>query len=225
MSPTKRGSNPNDDDVLSESPVPPKRLRGGGGPKTNPYNTKMKTSSFAANSKSRPENPNNRGPPPDDDDDAMAPRQLDEDELFVDEIQEYSEETPGANAAMEASVFSDITEDIRKRWVRPANQVLDNSQELSIQWLDMDLLRNELNRDLHMVSEDELEPLFKDCETGAVPPLGPAYGIETLLDESIKSLANVYFEAGDHETLVHVSGDDFKILLAGVRHGYFSQDN
>ena len=92
-------------------------------------------------------------------------------------------------------------------------------------WLDMDLLRNELNRDLHMVSEDELEPLFKDCETGAVPPLGPAYGIETLLDESIKSLANVYFEAGDHETLVHVSGDDFKILLAGVRHGHFSQEN
>jgi len=92
-------------------------------------------------------------------------------------------------------------------------------------WLDMDHLRKELNRDLHLVTEEELETLFTDCETGAVPPLGPAYGIETLLDESVKSLANVYFEAGDHETLVHVSGDNFKILLAGARHGYFSKEN
>ena len=92
-------------------------------------------------------------------------------------------------------------------------------------WVEMDHLRKELDRDLHLAVEDELETLFKDCETGAVPPVGPAYGIETFLDDSIKSLANVYFEAGDHEALVHVTGEDFKTLLGGARHGYFSHEH
>jgi DNA polymerase delta subunit 1 len=37
------------------------------------------------------------------------------------------------------SVFSDITEETRQRWLRPANQIKDNSQDVSLQWLDMDL--------------------------------------------------------------------------------------
>ena len=91
-------------------------------------------------------------------------------------------------------------------------------------WVDMDHLRKELNLELHLGSEDEIGNLFDDCEKGAVPPLGPAYGIETYMDEALLSLANIYFEAGDHEALVHVSGDDFRTLLGGVRHGYYSHE-
>jgi Ala-tRNA(Pro) deacylase len=89
-------------------------------------------------------------------------------------------------------------------------------------WVEMDHLRKELNRDFHLATEDEIATLFNDCDVGAVPPLGPAYGIETYLDQELKSLANIYFEAGDHEELVHTCGDDFQTLLSGVRHGYFS---
>lgn len=92
-------------------------------------------------------------------------------------------------------------------------------------WVDFEHLRKELNRDIHLVAEDELAKLFSDCEAGAVPPLGPAYGIETFLDQALTSLANVYFEAGNHEQLIHTAGDDFQTLLAGVRHGYYSHDN
>ena len=92
-------------------------------------------------------------------------------------------------------------------------------------WVDVEHLRKELNRDVHLAAEEEFAALFSDCETGAIPPLGPAYGIETLLDEGLTSLANVYFEAGDHEHLVHTSGDNFRSLLAGARHGYFSHDD
>jgi Ala-tRNA(Pro) deacylase len=92
-------------------------------------------------------------------------------------------------------------------------------------WLKMDYLRHELNRDLHLATEDEIAGLFEDCELGAVPPLGPAYGIETLLDESLTSLADVYFEAGDHEQLVHLRGEDFQDLLSGARRGYYSHDS
>jgi Ala-tRNA(Pro) deacylase len=86
-------------------------------------------------------------------------------------------------------------------------------------------LRHELQRDFQLVPEDELALLFDDCEPGAVPPLGPAYGIETLLDNALTSLSDVYFEAGDHEQLVHLSGDEFQSLLGGARCGYFSRES
>jgi Ala-tRNA(Pro) deacylase len=89
-------------------------------------------------------------------------------------------------------------------------------------WVEIAHLRKEINRDFHLASEEELAKLFGDCETGAIPPLGPAYGVETFLDEALTTLANVYFEAGDHEHLVHTKGEDFLKLLGGVRHGYYS---
>jgi Ala-tRNA(Pro) deacylase len=92
-------------------------------------------------------------------------------------------------------------------------------------WVEVEHLRKELNRDFHLATEAELAKLFSDCEAGAVPPLGPAYGVETFLDQALTSLANIYFEAGDHEQLVHMAGDDFRALLDGVRHGYYSHDN
>lgn len=92
-------------------------------------------------------------------------------------------------------------------------------------WVEMKHLRKELGRDLQLVAEDELAKLFADCEPGAIPPLGPAYHIETFLDEALTTLANVYFEAGDHEHLVHTSGDNFKNLLSGVRRGHFSHND
>jgi len=92
-------------------------------------------------------------------------------------------------------------------------------------YVEMKHVRKELDRELKLVAEDELAKLFADCETGAIPPLGPAYNIESYLDEALNMLANVYFEAGDHEHLVHISGDGFKHLLSGIRHGHFSHDD
>lgn len=92
-------------------------------------------------------------------------------------------------------------------------------------YVELKLLRKELDRELELVTEDEFAKLFVDCEPGAVPPLGPAYNIETYLDELLTPMASVYFEAGDHEHLVRVSGDGFRHLLSGVRHGYFSKDD
>jgi Ala-tRNA(Pro) deacylase len=95
----------------------------------------------------------------------------------------------------------------------------------AINYVEMKHVRKELDRQLELVEEDEFAKLFPDCEPGAVPAVGPAYQIETFLDEALTTLANVYFEAGDHEHLVHINGGDFKTLLSGVRHGHYSQDN
>lgn len=92
-------------------------------------------------------------------------------------------------------------------------------------YVEMKHLRKQLDREFELVEESEFAELFPDCERGAVPPLGPAYNIETYLDEGLISLANVYFESGDHEHLVHVSGADFTHLLGGVRHGHFTTEH
>jgi Ala-tRNA(Pro) deacylase len=55
-----------------------------------------------------------------------------------------------------------------------------------------------------------------------VPPLGEAYGLDMVLDASLASLANIYFEGGDHEHLVHLDGDQFNALMLGVRRGHIS---
>ena len=92
-------------------------------------------------------------------------------------------------------------------------------------WLKLEALQKEADRDFVMASESDATKLFSDCAEGAIPPVGPAYKLETFLDERLTTLANVYFEAGDHEDLVHVSGDAFHVLLKGVRHGHFSHDD
>lgn len=92
-------------------------------------------------------------------------------------------------------------------------------------FVELKHVRNEFNRDFELVDEEELDRLFTDCEPGAIPPLGLAYDVETFLDNALTTLAKVYFEAGDHEHLVCVSGEDFKHLLSGVRRGHYSHEH
>jgi Ala-tRNA(Pro) deacylase len=83
--------------------------------------------------------------------------------------------------------------------------------------LDLQALGRELHRDgLTFANERELTTLFMDCERGAVPPLGPLYGIETVLDRSLADTPEIYFEAGDHLTLIHLKGEKFRRLLDDV---------
>ena len=91
--------------------------------------------------------------------------------------------------------------------------------------VDLERLSEEMQRDLELASERELVALFPDCERGAVPPLGSAYRIPTVYDDSIAELPEVCFEAGDHEDVVRMRGDAFVRLLEGSRHGRFSVPN
>ena len=83
-------------------------------------------------------------------------------------------------------------------------------------------LHDVLGRRFKMAEEEELGALFKDCEVGAVPPLASAYGLEAVWDESLARMKDIYFEGGDHSTLVRVSGEGFRKLMADAEHGAFS---
>lgn len=89
-------------------------------------------------------------------------------------------------------------------------------------YVDIKTLSRRLGRDLHLIPEERLAPVFRDCEPGAIPPLGPVYGMETILDNKLVGLPVVYFEAGDHEELVRVDGEQFVQLLKEARHGDIS---
>ena len=88
--------------------------------------------------------------------------------------------------------------------------------------VDLGAVRRQLNRELGLATDRELVELFKDCEPGALPPLGLAYGIDTILDESLVDVPDIYFEAGDHRVLVHVSGSGFLKLMANAPRGQIS---
>jgi len=47
--------------------------------------------------------------------------------------------------------------------------------------------------------------------------------METVVDNTIAEQPDIYFEAGDHEQLIHVSAEVFQYLMGdSVQHGHFS---
>jgi Ala-tRNA(Pro) deacylase len=82
--------------------------------------------------------------------------------------------------------------------------------------VDLGALHRMLDRNLGLATDRELMELFRDCEPGAVPPLGLAYGIETILDERLADPPDIYFEAGDHTALVHMQGSEFLRMMSSV---------
>lgn len=89
--------------------------------------------------------------------------------------------------------------------------------------LEMPRVHDLLLRPLILAHENELPRLFSDCKPGAIPPIGDAYGIETLVDDSLAEQPDIYFEAGDHEALVHVDTENFSYLTSDAVHGRFSR--
>jgi Ala-tRNA(Pro) deacylase len=89
--------------------------------------------------------------------------------------------------------------------------------------IDLERLRHCLGRDVELATEPELHAVFADCERGALPAVGSAYRIPSVYDESLSGLSDVYFEAGDHEDVVHMDGAAFEELLAGAEHGRFTR--
>jgi len=75
---------------------------------------------------------------------------------------------------------------------------------------------------LVLAHEEEMPAVFRDCERGALPAIGPAFGVRTALDDALLETDEVYFEAGDHEHLVHVTRQQFRQLMAGQPHGLIS---
>ncbi len=90
--------------------------------------------------------------------------------------------------------------------------------------IELESLRTVLQQEVTLMGEGTLREVFTDCELGAVPPVGMAYGVKTVWDpkSSLGRLDEIFFEAGDHHHLVRVSGEQFHELMAPAERGEFS---
>lgn len=82
-------------------------------------------------------------------------------------------------------------------------------------------LSEETHRRLRLADEGDLQGVFPDCSLGAIPPLGPAYGVRIILDDSLDAQEDLWFEAGDHEHLVHMTAGQFMALVGPAQKVHF----
>lgn len=97
--------------------------------------------------------------------------------------------------------------------------VLPSTNRLDLEWVNLTL-----GRELDVAPENELSELFRDCALGAIPALSNAYGLDVIWDDQLKSVADIYIEAGDHETLIHLQGDAFRKLVRKMPHSLISAE-
>lgn len=88
-----------------------------------------------------------------------------------------------------------------------------------------DRLADLLDGEVELASEAEFVKLFDDCDAGAIPALGMAYGLDVIVEDELAKSGELYFEGGDHETLVRVPAEAFGKLTADAPHGHFSRVN
>jgi Ala-tRNA(Pro) deacylase len=90
--------------------------------------------------------------------------------------------------------------------VLPADSVIDVNQLRSVTGA----------RALRFANESELEPLYPDCEIGAMPPLGSLYGQRVFVDRGLVADQDVVFNGGSHTDAIKVKYDDFIRLVHPV---------
>lgn len=82
-----------------------------------------------------------------------------------------------------------------------------------------------LRQSVSLATEREVATVFHDCELGAVPPVAGAYGLPAVMDSSLEGFNDIYFEGGDHRTLVHLKSREFHRLMFEVPHAHISARN
>jgi hypothetical protein len=75
---------------------------------------------------------------------------------------------------------------------------------------------------VRLASEAEMEKIFTDCETGAIPPLRHWKDVAVFMDASLASAETLVFQAGTHEDAIQLNFHDwFALVSPGV--GFFSE--
>ncbi len=66
---------------------------------------------------------------------------------------------------------------------------------------------------IRLASEAEMEQIFTDCETGAIPPLRHWKDVAVLMDASMSSARELVFQAGTHEDAIRLRFQDWYALV------------
>lgn len=66
---------------------------------------------------------------------------------------------------------------------------------------------------VRLAHEKEFASLYRDCELGAIPPLGPIFGQRVFVDEQLTRDAEVAFSAGSHHDTIRMPYAEFERLV------------
>ncbi|HEV3236130.1 MAG TPA: YbaK/EbsC family protein [Gemmataceae bacterium] len=84
--------------------------------------------------------------------------------------------------------------------------------------VDLERMGSELGEDsVNMASESEMDQVFPDCETGAMPPFGSLYHVPTFVDESLVHDTEIIFEAANHKEAIRMNYRDYEELEHPMR--------
>lgn len=82
-------------------------------------------------------------------------------------------------------------------------------------------LRARIGQTPRLTHEGEVGALFSGCAPGAIPPVG--YDLPTIVETHLDDAPDVYFEAGDHCSLVHMDQSEFARLTQKAPHARFAR--
>lgn len=89
---------------------------------------------------------------------------------------------------------------------------------------DVERVNALLRRQFSRVDTKTTSSIFYDAEPGAEPPFGEAYRVPCLVDRSLLNLPRVYFRGGCQQSLVSISGDDFRFLMTSAPKAVISNE-
>ena len=77
--------------------------------------------------------------------------------------------------------------------------------------LDTDRLRTAAGaREVSIASEWEFDSRFPGCELGAMPPIGPLFGLETFMERALAKEAWIAFNAGTHRDVIAMPFSEYR---------------
>lgn len=85
--------------------------------------------------------------------------------------------------------------------------------------LSVDILNRQLHRNLRLAVPEDYRSIFNDCVPQLLPPLGEAYGFETIIDDSLLDQDCIYFVSGNNNEFIRISGYDFQLLHSNAWYG------
>jgi Ala-tRNA(Pro) deacylase len=127
-------------------------------------------------------------------------------------------EHPLAYTAQEEAAVAHVP---GNEWAKAVVCIADGQPVLAVlpahYQLDIKLLRDALNaKQVRLARETEIEPMYADCELGAMPPFGPLYGQRVLVDRSLSGRPTVVFNAGSHRDAIRMPYAQFETLVKPV---------
>lgn len=105
-----------------------------------------------------------------------------------------------------------------RQWAKAVACLADGSPVLAVvpahYRVDLATLRDLVGaQQLRLATESEMARIYEGCELGAMPPLGPLYDQQVIVDERTAANDEIAFSAGSHRDAIRMRYTDFAALV------------